>query len=167
MFRDLSIYTGAWMMHNRCVCRCKLVMDLASKVFLLMWKCICNHFNTSPGILFEIGAPCLENEAWIWFRSLRPVYKGNSGTWAPRYPNDTMKNRSSIQFKIIFCPLVIVVSSEALVGTHRCQLNLCQEGFLSPRWLMGDGWWREPRSASHSSCQWRPEVNFPHPRHIH
>lgn len=131
------------MIHNRCVCRCKLVIDLASKVLLLMWKHICNHFNTSPGILFEIGAPCLENVAWIWFRNLRPAYKGNSGTWAPRSPNDTIKNRSSIQFKIIFCPLVIVVSSEALVGAHRCQANLCQEGFLSPRWLMGDGWWEE------------------------
>lgn len=131
------------MIHNRCVCRCKLVIDLASKVFLLMWKRICNHFNTSPGILFYTGAPCLENEAWRWQRSVRPVYKSNSGTWAPRSLNDTKKHRSSIQFNIAFCPLAVAVSSEAFVETHWCQANLRQEGFPSPRLLIGDGWWEE------------------------
>lgn len=130
------------MIHNRCVCRCKLVIDLASKVFFLMWKHICNHFNTSPGILFEIGAPYLENEAWRWQRSLRPVYKSNSGAWAPRSFNDTI-NRSSIQFNIVFCPLAVAVSSDTFVGTHWCQAKLCQENFLSRRWLMGDGWCEE------------------------
>ena len=143
VFRDFSIYTGAWMIHNRCVCRHKVVIDLASKMFLLVWKHICNNFNTSPGILFEIGAPCLENEAWRWQRNLGPVYKSKSGPWALRSLNHTIKTRFSIQFNIVFCPLATAVSSEAFIGTCRCQANLCREGFLNARWLMGDGWKQE------------------------
>lgn len=131
------------MIHNRCVCRCKLVIDLASKVFFLMWKHICNHFNTSPGIWFEASAHFLKKEAYRWQRCLRTVYKNNSGTCVPSSFNDTIKNKSSIYFNIVFCPLAIAVSSEAFVGTHWCQTKVSQEVFLSPRWLVGDGWWEE------------------------
>lgn len=33
VLRDLCIYSGAWIIHNRCGCRCKLWIYLASGVF--------------------------------------------------------------------------------------------------------------------------------------
>lgn len=33
VLRDLCIYSGAWIIHNRCGCRCKLIIYLASGVF--------------------------------------------------------------------------------------------------------------------------------------
>lgn len=141
------------MIHNRWVCRCKLGIDLASKVFFLMWKHICNHFNTGPGILFEIGSPCLENEAWRWQRSLRPVYESNSGTWAARSLNDTVKNRCSVQFNAVFCPFTTAVSSEAFAGTHRCQGKLSQG-----RWVMADRKSRE-RAQESQHFTWPTETS--------
>lgn len=126
VLRDLSIYTGAWMLHNSSLCGCKLVIDLASKVFVLMWKHICNHFNTNPGILFGIGAPCLRNEAWRWqriwslFTKAIPALECPS-TWSL---SDTMRNRPSIQVDTVLCPLTITVSSEAFRGAHLWQVNL-------------------------------------------
>lgn len=143
VLRDLSIYTGAWMLHNRSLCGCKLVIHLASKVFVLMWKHICNHFNINPGIWFEIGAPCLRNEAWRWQRSLKPVYKSNSSTWMPKHlvsqwHHEEQAGSSSLLARLIlsFVPWQLLFHQKHL-EEHTCgRLTFTRE---VSGWLMADG----------------------------
>lgn len=131
VFRDLSIYSGAWIIHNRCGCRCKLIIYLASGVFSHV-KTYLQSFQHKSWDLIWNRCSLPWDEAHRWQRNLSPVYRSSSGAWESRSSNDTI-NRFCIQFNILFCPFTIAVSPEASLGTHWHLAKLCQKGFLGQR----------------------------------